>query len=251
MRKRRDIDAIFDNISMRLDKEGQPMLEILNRIALAANASTDVELARRLGLSQQSVAKARATQNVPTSWLVKASTLFEVSLDWLYYGRPPMRARLATAGSLSPSAALPEREANSNMLLVPVVPARLAAHASTWEAAPKGSPRYAFHVDWLAQKGDPDSMVLMSVNGDAMKPAICHGDMVLIDLSQVEVLGYAHFAVAIDGAVYIKQLRSRPGTLILHSLNPEYGDIEVDMGTTPLQSVRILGRAVWVGRDLV
>lgn len=67
------------------------MIEILDRIKIAANATSDAELARKIEISQQSIAKARTTKNVPFSWLPKISTLFDVSLDWLYSGTGSMR----------------------------------------------------------------------------------------------------------------------------------------------------------------
>lgn len=71
-------------------------LEVLERLHQAAGTDTDNELAKRLGLSRQSVAKVRATKSVPAVWIPKASTLFGVTTDWLFFGHGPMRLEAAT-----------------------------------------------------------------------------------------------------------------------------------------------------------
>lgn len=74
-------------------------IEILDRLRQASGAATDNELARRLGLSRQSIAKARATKSVPTVWIPKAAILFGVTTDWLFFGKMPMSSE-GTEGCL-------------------------------------------------------------------------------------------------------------------------------------------------------
>ena len=60
--------------------------DILSRLKIAAKVSKDTELAQLLGLSRQSIAAARLRGRIPASWLPKASKLFNVDIEWLYYG---------------------------------------------------------------------------------------------------------------------------------------------------------------------
>lgn len=66
-------------------------VEVLERIKQASGAHSDQELARKLGLSKQSIAKARTTKSVPSSWIPKAALLFNAATDWLFFGHGPMR----------------------------------------------------------------------------------------------------------------------------------------------------------------
>ena len=68
-------------------------LSILERIRVAAGGLPDQELAKTLELSRQSITKAKATKSVPASWIPKASLLFNVTTDWLFFGREPMHTR--------------------------------------------------------------------------------------------------------------------------------------------------------------
>lgn len=56
------------------------------RLKKAAGATTDIELSKKLGLSKQSIAAARAKGEIPAIWIPKAAKLFHVSMDWLYWG---------------------------------------------------------------------------------------------------------------------------------------------------------------------
>lgn len=58
----------------------------INRLKQAAGATTDIELSKKLGLSKQSIAAARAKGEIPAIWIPKAAKLFRVSMDWLYWG---------------------------------------------------------------------------------------------------------------------------------------------------------------------
>ena len=66
-------------------------VDVLERIKQASGARSDQELARKLGLSKQSIAKARTTKSVPSSWIPKAAILFNTATDWLFFGNGPMR----------------------------------------------------------------------------------------------------------------------------------------------------------------
>lgn len=161
------------------------------------------------------------------------------------------------AAAAAPFAPLPSDASPANLPelhFIPRVAARLNAgstslhtHGAPHSATPD---MFAFRADWLARMGDPASMVLLDITGNAMAPEIKHGDMVLIDQSKTSVLSYGYFAVSVDETVMVKQLRVRPGKLVLHSLLKDDEDIEVDMKDECTQQVRILGRVIWVGRAL-
>lgn len=93
-------------------------------------------------------------------------------------------------------------------------------------------------------------MVLMRVTGNSMEPDIRHGDVVLIDQSQTTPVACGLFAVSIELVVYIKLLDTVPEKLILKSANPSYPPLEVDTRGDLADGVRIIGRALWLGREI-
>jgi phage repressor protein C with HTH and peptisase S24 domain len=93
-------------------------------------------------------------------------------------------------------------------------------------------------------------MVLMRVDGDSMEPEIHHGDVVLIDQSQTTPRAGAMFAVGVEDLVYIKMVDALPGKIILKSCNDSYRPLEIDARGDLADGIRIVGKAVWLGREL-
>ena len=71
--------------------EGASGKEVLERLKIAASASNDSELSKKLGLSKQSIAAARKNGKVPEGWIPKAAEIFHVSMDWLRWGLGSMK----------------------------------------------------------------------------------------------------------------------------------------------------------------
>lgn len=136
------------------------------------------------------------------------------------------------------------------MVYVPLVKARLSAGTGSFETDGESEKRYGFRNDFLTRKGQPSNMVLMRVVGDSMEPNILHDDVVLVDQSQTTPTPGALFAVGIMDMVYIKMVDALPGRIILKSSNSEYGPIEIDARGDLVDGIRIIGKAVWLGREL-
>jgi len=93
-------------------------------------------------------------------------------------------------------------------------------------------------------------MVLMRVDGDSMEPEIHHGDVVLLDQSQTTPRAGGMFAVGVEDVVYIKLVDTLPGKIILKSYNAAYTPLEIDARGDLADGIRIIGKAVWLGREL-
>lgn len=63
----------------------------LKRLFIALGVHSDSELARALGITPPSVASAKQKRQMPIGWIEKTSGISNFSMDWLYYGRGPMR----------------------------------------------------------------------------------------------------------------------------------------------------------------
>lgn len=63
--------------------------EIIDRLKKAINVTSDSELARLIGVSQQAVSSARKDK-VPEAWARVALARFGISADWLYTGSGTM-----------------------------------------------------------------------------------------------------------------------------------------------------------------
>ena len=135
------------------------------------------------------------------------------------------------------------------MMFIPLVEARLSAGTGSLETSPDSDRKYAFRSDFLHRKGNPSQMVLMRVSGNSMEPEIKDGDVVLLDQGKKHILPGRMYAVGIEDAIYIKQIDTMPGKLVLKSMNPAFPPVEVDMRGDLAEQARILGQILWVGRE--
>ena len=140
-------------------------------------------------------------------------------------------------------------ETDVDMMYVPLVEARLSAGTGSLETSADGERKYAFRSDFLHRKGSPNKMVLMRVSGDSMEPEIKDGDVVLLDQGKTTILPGRMYAVGIEEAIYVKQIDTIPGKLILKSMNQAYPPIEVDMRGDLAEQARVIGQVLWVGRE--
>lgn len=243
------------------------------RLYSATNTHSDAALARALGINQASVAGARKRGQVPSGWVEKIAKDYDINSDWLFFGRGAMRVEQAppagipgseVAHRLLASRAQSEAEGgvieaggqriidcdDCQIVMLPMVEARLSAGNGSFETGGNGERRYAFRTDFLMRKGQPASMVLMRVAGDSMEPEVHHNDVVLIDQSQRTPRPGGLYAVGVEDLVYLKVVNAAPGKLILTSYNAAYPPMEVDARGDLEDGIRIIGKAVWVGREL-
>ena len=134
-------------------------------------------------------------------------------------------------------------------LLVPLVVARLSAGSGSLEVSSEQEGGYAFRSDFLHRKGNPRRMVLMRVSGDSMVPEIQDNDLVLLDQGQTEIVSGRLYAIGFEDAIYIKRIDLLPGQIVLHSTNPAYPPVTLDLSGDCAEQFRVIGRVLWSGRE--
>lgn len=194
-------------------------------------------LAVQVGVSLTTIQQYENGQLPKGEYAVRLSDALRCSLDWLLAGRGSAEGDVLETG-------------DARLVMVPMVEARLSAGTGSFETGGEVLRHYAFRWDFLHRKGNPAQMVLLRVSGDSMEPRILHNDVVLVDQSRCVPEPGRMYAVGVEDMVYLKIVNAVPGKLILTSVNPEYAPIEADTGDQLADLVRIIGRAVWVGREL-
>lgn len=230
---------------------------ILDRMRQGTNTKSDTELAKSLGVSQQSISSARSKGKVPDAWVRVIAALHNLSANWVLFGLGPMF--MEGTRESGPDRAVPSFQprrssgqavtADGDLILIPMAEARVSVGSGSFETSERVERQYAFRKDFLERKGSPSHMVLMRVDGNSMAPEIHHGDAVLIDESQNAPSPGGTYAVSVEGMIYLKVVNAEPGKLVLTSHNPVYGPITVDTRGQLEDMVRIVGRVVWLGRE--
>lgn len=237
------------------------------RIVFIRGKKSRDAFAGELGIHPQTLGRYEKGERLPDSaFLEDLSKRYSVNPAWLLTGEgqpyseatsaEPARAGTLKAGQpvVGYAAQGPAIEyvecLDCQLAMVPMVEARLSAGTGSFEVGTSVERRYAFRMDFLSRKGQPSSMVLMRVDGDSMEPHVFHNDVVLIDQSQATPRAGGLFAVAVEDLVYLKVVDAVPGKFILKSYNEAYAPLEIDARGDLADGIRIIGRAVWVGREL-
>lgn len=254
---------------------------LVDRLVSATSGKNVLALAELLGVSSQAIYNAKNKGKIPKSWIIDVAEGTGASADWLLHGDPASKSAVELRGQsfgrhpdqlqftpgaprgIDQAAGEPQAVTGSpangttyvecvdcQLTMVPMVEARLSAGGGSFETGENAERRYAFRSDWISAKGQPSQMVLMRVAGDSMEPRISNNDVVLIDQSQTTPRAGDLYAVAVEDLVYLKVVDAVPGKLILKSYNGAYAALEIDARGDLADGIRIIGRAVWVGREL-
>ena len=78
---------------------------------------------------------------------------------------------------------------------------------------------------------------------------IFDNDLVLLDRGQTEISPGRLYAVGFEDAIYIKRIDKLPGKIILHSVNPAYPPLSLDLRGDCADQFRVIGRVLWSGRE--
>ena len=207
----------------------------LQRVFKATGITTQNELASALKINRSAITQARKKNAIPDKWILKLFRLYGLNPDWVETGTGPIFAK-TSEGS------------DSKYKDIPKVKARLCAGGGSFEVGSEIQGYYAFRKDWLSAKGLINKMVLMDIFGNSMEPEMKDGDTILIDESQKDILAGAIYAVGIDDTIMVKRLEKHPNTLVLVSDNTDYSPIYLK--GNEMNSVRIIGKVIWICREL-
>jgi phage repressor protein C with HTH and peptisase S24 domain len=207
----------------------------LQRVFDATGITSQTELAKALKVNRSAITQARNKGSIPDKWILQLYRSFGLNPDWVETGSGQ------TFLGESPFD-------DSEFENIPKVKARLSAGGGSFEAGSEIKGYYAFRKDWLSTKGTINKMVLMDIFGNSMEPEIKDGDTILIDESQKDILAGAIYAVGVDDTIMVKRLEKHPNKLVLLSDNTDYSPIYLQ--GTEIDSVRIIGKVIWIGREL-
>jgi phage repressor protein C with HTH and peptisase S24 domain len=107
----------------------------------------------------------------------------------------------------------------------------------------------AFRADWIRKMGlKPGALACLTADGDSMEPRIQHGDALVVDVSQREVVDGRVYALWYDGSERVKRLYRVPGGgLRIASDNPRHQTFDVP--PSGLEHIHIIGRVVHVAGE--
>ncbi len=219
--------------------------EIFERIKLATNTRTQMELAAVLDIRQSSISDAKRRNSVPAEWYMKLFEQFGLNPDWLKQGTGPMYLRTehgytpvdAPMGYLfEETAQYGEPDAKN------VVVSVYSTLADTEEESSKMSIGKLSIPMSFAHNG----LHVVRIDAASMEPHIHKGAFVGLDTTQKRLVSGELFGIVLPyEGICIKRvfIDTQNNRVILRSENPEHPEI-----TLPLNdhSKHIIGRAIWI-----
>ncbi len=209
----------------------------IRRAFEALKITSQNRLAILLGINRAGITQAKKKGSVPDKWILELYRKYGINPDWIETGKGKIFIT-ERDGSII----VPEYKS------APHVKARLCAGDGSFEVDENIRDYWMFRTDWLKSKGVTSDMILIDVYGNSMEPELKDGDTVLIDTSRKEILAGSIYAVGIDDTIMVKRIEKHPGKLVLISDNKDYEPLYLKK--SEMDSVRIIGKVVWISRDV-
>lgn len=239
------------------------MKRLYEAAELLSGLRTQAEIARALNQSQQTVNNWEA-RGISKAGLLKAQGAIGCSATWLETGTPPMALTAHGAANAAPRpvadggpAPAPAREDHPFLVdarrvrvgdepdTVPVrrVTLRLRAGVTGFETEPDQEDGGVLHMPRAvvdAHELVPHQLLAIRVRGQSMEPMMFEDDVVVVNTADKTPVSREIYAVNFNGEALVKQLVRRNKEWFLHSVNPDFGPINVRSG-----QCSIVGRVVY------
>ena len=233
------------------------MSSIADRLVFLRGSATQAEFADRVGINVNTLRGYEKGRALPGYEVLESlCSKLNVSPNWILTGQGNVLQEAPFSGLNETPRPLPQPElaepmpsCDVDLIMIPMVEARLSAGHGSLEVGGDSERSYAFRSDFLHRKGNPREMVLMRVSGDSMVPEIFDNDLVLLDRGQTEISPGRLYAVGFEDAIYIKRIDKLPGKIVLHSVNPAYPPVSLDLRGDCADQFRVIGRVLWSGRE--
>ncbi len=210
----------------------------IRRAFEALNISSQNKLAILLGINRAGITQAKNKGTVPDKWILDLYRKYGINPDWIETGKGKM-----FIAERDGSGVVPEYRT------APHVKARLCAGGGSFEVDENINDYWMFRADWLNSKGLASHMILVDIYGTSMEPELKHGDTVMIDTSQKDILAGSIYAVGIEDTIMVKRIEKHPGKLVLRSDNKDYEPVY--LSRNEMDGFRIIGKIVWISRNVI
>ncbi len=209
----------------------------IRRAFEALQISSQNKLAILLGINRAGITQAKKKGTVPEKWILELYRKYGINPDWIETGKGKMFIAERGGNVIAPK-----------YKSVPYVKALLCAGDGSFEVDETIRDYWMFKTDWLKHKGSASHMILIDIYGNSMEPELKNGDTVMIDTSLKDILAGSITAMGIDDTIMVKRIEKHPGKLVLRSDNKDYEPIY--LGLDEMDSFRIIGKVVWISRDV-
>ncbi len=227
------------------------MTESILRDLMAKRGLTQVQLAKDLDVSRQSIARWLAGHTIDEKNLKKLSEYFSVPEAMIRYGSNGRSVLAYEDGDEPPEDVVVIKEYK---LAFGASPSGIEAEPQ-WVVDEHGEDFWYKRSFFQRRQLNPDRCKRATVHGDSMEPTICDGDKILFYEETdprpgcVLISDGRIYAISIDGLLKVKRLSKAKDGIIVRSDNAALYGPEVFSGED-VERMRIFGRVIEVTRTI-
>lgn len=245
----------------------------MGRLQQALGLESESAVATAIGMKSAAYFNRKKADSVPYEQVIRAAITKGVDLAWLFSdveGNLPLAemtsealdelgAKLGVAEGKRPATQLrriyaaepmPERFSDFDLVERKGILGSAGAGAENVVVEPKGA--LAFRRDWLRSKGVRASQLIVAdIVGDSMEPTLFDGDTVVFDTAVHEVRSDDIYLFDLEGRLFVKRLRRKPGKLIevISDNREHYPPFELTEDQAEAYNFDVRGIFFWRGGD--
>ena len=167
--------------------------------------------------------------------LLRIANAAGVSVEWLATGKEPGKS---------------DSQFEEEFALIPGYNIQVAAGHGSLAGDESPTRELAFRRKWLRFRGfHEQDLALVFAKGDSMEPTISDNETVMVDTSQKKLRDGSIYVIRNGDHLLVKRIQTLWNDGVqLFSDNKEYPPQEI--ASSDLESLEVIGKVVWVGKDL-
>jgi phage repressor protein C with HTH and peptisase S24 domain len=182
--------------------------------------------------------------------VVKISRLYKVNLEWLATGEGPKYPGEQSPTTVSETVVITSNEFTEDYSLIPGYHILVSTGHGELNQDEEVTRHLAFRNKWLRYRGfEASSLSVVFAHGDSMEPTIQNNNSLLVNVDDSKLTDGSIFVLRFGDELYAKRLQKRfDGSVELISDNKEYNNQIVNVDE--IEKLHIIGKVVWIGKDL-
>jgi phage repressor protein C with HTH and peptisase S24 domain len=206
---------------------------IFERLSKLYGVSQLKELSVALGYNHNWAAGTKKRGGIPYEACAKAAEEFNVSLDFLVYGRE-------------------KNTLPTDQIQIPFYEVTAAAGCGSLVLSEEMNSLVSFDASFLRNElhVDPKQTFLMLVRGDSMTPTLNNNAVMMVS-REIDGFSDGIYVIRMDGSLIVKGLQVIPNGIIkVISDNKDYQTYEINKKDFESGDYELIGRVVWSGQRM-